>query len=212
MNSLKPLFSIVMPSFLGPYKTAAKDREKKILRAVDSVLNQSIREWELLIVADGCEKTFEIVSSQYINDDRINCFLIEKQPLWSGGPRNVGIKNATADYIVYLDIDDYYGQNHLKIIHQGIQDAGNPDWVWFNDYVGEKSGRFHEVERNILKKYDHGTCNICHSKSMDIYWPEQGNYLHDFDFIGRLKSVSDNYIRIATPEYYVCHIPNKLDI
>ena len=54
-------FSIIMPSYLGEYKRAAKDRDTKIVRAIESVLKQSHEDWELIIISDGCEKTVEIV-------------------------------------------------------------------------------------------------------------------------------------------------------
>lgn len=57
----EPMFSIVMPSYLGDYNSSAgpsaTNRVEKFIRAVDSVLAQTFGSWELLIVADGCEKT-----------------------------------------------------------------------------------------------------------------------------------------------------------
>jgi glycosyltransferase involved in cell wall biosynthesis len=54
-------FSIIVASNLGNYASnLAKDRDKKIVRMIESVMVQTFQDFELIIVADGCEKTIEI--------------------------------------------------------------------------------------------------------------------------------------------------------
>lgn len=208
-----PLFTIVMPSFLGHYPTAAKNRDQKIHRAVSSVITQSFKDWELLIISDGCDTTFSMIEARYSDQEKINCIQIPKQPLFSGTPRNVGISKAKGRYIVYLDIDDYFGKDHLSIIEKGLRSNNYPDWVWFDDYEGRKGTppQFVKMERNIHKRGSHGTCNLCHKKDV-TYWNEKGTYLHDFEFALNLKRSSQDVIKIDCPQYYICHIPNRIDI
>jgi glycosyltransferase involved in cell wall biosynthesis len=193
---------------MGNYKGAAKDRERKLLRAVDSVLNQTFHNWELLIVADGCQRTKELVFDNY-RDRRIKLLLIEKQPLWSGIPRNVGKFKATGENICYLDTDDYFGANHLKIIDDNLP----PElaWVWFNDFRwNAASKQWRENFCHIDKAGKHGTANICFRRSLNVGWEVKGNYLHDYYFVRELRQVMP-YEKIPTPEYYVCHIPNGIN-
>ena len=75
-------FTVVIPSYLGDYRTAAADRDKKIVRAVNSVLSQTFQDFEIIVIADGCEKTVEIMSG--FKDKRIRTFLMPKQPVWTG--------------------------------------------------------------------------------------------------------------------------------
>ena len=98
------MISVVMPSYLGAYKRAAKNRDDKIVRAIKSVQVQTYKDWELLVIADGCEKTVEIVSA--IKDKKVKLHSISKQALWSGAVRNKGLSEAIGDYACYLDIDD----------------------------------------------------------------------------------------------------------
>ena len=112
-------FTVVMPSYMGPYRTAAKNRESKILRAVNSVIAQTYEDWELIVVADGCEKTMQILKD--VTDLRVRKYLIEKDKIWGGSPRNTGIELAKGEFIVYLDIDDIIGPDHLKNICSGIE-------------------------------------------------------------------------------------------
>lgn len=209
---MKPLFTIVMASYLGSYPTAASNRDKKIIRAIDSVVYQTFKDWELLVIADGCEKTYSVIENNYLEDERINCILIEKQDLWSGGPRNSGIMNAGGEYILYLDIDDFFGKKHLEIIASELSKFGNPEWDWFNDLEGKKDGSFSEKERDIFKKHQHGTCNVVHKTRLGALWPHNGDYAHDFVFCNQLKMLSEIFCKLKTPQYHVCHIPKKLDI
>lgn len=206
-----PLCSIIMPSFLGPYPSAAEDRNTKILRAINSVINQSFTNWELIIIADGCPETFDIVSNNYSTNEKIKCSLIAKQPLWSGSPRNFGIDKAKGEYIIYLDIDDYFGVFHLSRIKEGLEEKNFPQWVWFNDFEWSKHGSFYEMDRDIHKKFHHGTSNVCHRRSLEVFWDDKGTYEHDHVFIKKLKAFTNVY-KIATPQYYICHVPNKFDI
>lgn len=201
-----PKFSIIMQSFLGDYKGAASNREEKLKRAILSVLAQSFSDWELIVVADGCDKSFDIVANY--SDSRIDCFLLAKQTMWSGACRNFGISKATGEYIVYLDADDYFGVDHLKKISTGM---GENDWVWFDDHVKTKSST---IERTALinQKYQHGTANVCHKRSINANWSITGYGQDDWGLTQSLMRASKNYTKIGTPEYIVCHIPNKIDL
>ncbi len=196
-------FSVVIPSFLGSYPGAASLRDEKILRAIDSVIQQSFTDWEAIIIADGCDKTMEIVS-QY-KDSRIKSEKIDKAPLWSGEPRNRGIELSEKEYIVYLDIDDWLGPDHLKIIHGQLKDY---DWVYFNDIVFRDDWTTRHCDISSIGKC--GTSNICH-KDIGARWRHTG-YAHDYYFIGDLRTVSHNYSRIEMPQYYVMHMPNFYDL
>jgi glycosyltransferase involved in cell wall biosynthesis len=198
-----PQFSVIMPSRLADYAGAAQNREQKLLRAIGSVIMQTFKDWELNIVADSCEKTIELVQ-KFVKDERVNLWSIEHTKLWSGRPRNTGIVNATGEWIVYLDIDDVYGENHLKIISEGL---GKYDWVYFDDfrYIPKLENWFkNPCDINRLGK--HGTSNVCHKRSLNVLWEEQGKYSHDHIFVQKLLRFK-NSAKINTPEYYVCHVP-----
>jgi len=200
-----PQFSIIMPSRLAGYPGVAQNREQKLLRAVNSVIGQTFKDWELLIIADGCLETMKIIT-KFIEDDRVSVMMIDHVKLWSGRPRNTGILNANGDWIVYLDIDDVYGENHLKIISEGINGY---DWVWFDDihYIPRLDNWFkNPCDINRIGK--HGTSNVVHKRSLSVLWEEQGKYSHDHIFVQKLLKFKNN-TKIKTPEYYVCHIPGS---
>ena len=203
-----PLLSVIMPAYLGSYKGAAANRESKLIRAVKSVLNQTFTDFELVIVADGCPKTIEIIKKNF-TDSRISLYSIKKRPLWSGRVRNTGIEKAKGDWICYLDIDDMFGTNHLQILSENLKG----DWIWFNDltYTLETKS-FLEVHEDINTRGKCGTSTIAHKRSMKSRWLENGNYHHDWYFIQSLKNSSKDYHRGQTAEYLICHLPNLLDV
>lgn len=190
-------FSIVIPSLLLPYVGAAHDRERKILRAIASAQHQTFTDFEIIVVADGCQKTMELVKDA----DNVRSFLIPRGKHFGGGPRNKGIEEAKGEYIIYLDIDDIYGLDHLAKIAEHLNSY---DWVWFND-LRYKEG-WYENMCDIKQAGRCGTSNIVHLRSLNVRWDVKG-YAHDYWFIQHLLKFK-NYAKIPTPEYYVAHVPN----
>ncbi|MBF0413346.1 MAG: glycosyltransferase family 2 protein [Desulfamplus sp.] len=108
-------FSIVIPLY---------NKEKEIKRAIDSVLNQTLQEFELIIVDDGSIDKSASIVRQY-NDGRIK--FIQQKNAGVSAARNTGIANCRNDYIAFLDADDEWKNNHLAIINNLIHhypDAG----------------------------------------------------------------------------------------
>ena len=204
-----------MPSFLGEYARSAKDKPRKFERAVASVLSQSFRDFELIIVSDGCEKTFELLDAMVKNPayteafDKIQAYIIPKQPLWSGKPRNIGILKAQGEFIVYLDTDDRYRENYLLELAESIASGSRHDWYWVNDLRWNKyKGYFAENHCSIEAKGKCGTSNIIHRRSLTVFWADNGKYDHDWVMITKLKQASANHKKLPVLGYEVCHLPN----
>jgi glycosyltransferase involved in cell wall biosynthesis len=203
------MFSIIMPSFLGHYPNAARNREQKFIRALESVLEQSCQDWELIVVSDGCKKTTELITP-YVYEylPKIRLIEIEKQKTFSGAVRNAGIYKASGDVICYLDTDDILGTDHLSIISDNI---GNDDWVLFNDWIWNTKTKQWYENHVTIEAGRCGTSNIAHRTWMGAYW-SSNNYLHDWIMIRTLQAMSAKYTHICTGEYYVAHVPNNYDV
>lgn len=101
-NVSEPLVSVIIPT---------RDRAALLQRAVDSVLAQSIRDLELIVVDDGSrDGTAELVRA--IQDDRLHLERIST-PSGGGAARNIGISVATGKYIALLDSDDQWHPEKL---------------------------------------------------------------------------------------------------
>jgi glycosyltransferase involved in cell wall biosynthesis len=102
------MFSVVIPLY---------NKEKYILRAVESVLSQSFADFELIIVDDGSvDSSLEIVKS--ISDSRIR--IIQQSNQGVSSARNKGMSEAKYDWIAFLDGDDAWASNHLNELKKVI--------------------------------------------------------------------------------------------
>lgn len=200
-------FSIIMPCFLGEYKNAAANREEKLIRAVNSILNQTFQNFEIIIVSDGCEKTIELYQGLYIDNPKVKGYKIPKQDYMSGAVRQAGLQVATGEYIIYCDSDDIYLPNHLQFVNDNIEKL---DWCLFDDnyYVSENEVSRKKVTLNLGIS---GTSSICHKRLLDVKWSNCNGYGHDWTFIQLLKSKSENYKHIGHGGYVICHVPGKFD-
>lgn len=103
-------FSIVIPLY---------NKENFIQDTLKSVLNQTFQDFEIIVVDDGStDKSAEKVRE--LDNPKINYFRTENQG--ASKARNVGIQKANADYICFLDADDYWYPNHLDVLYNLILD------------------------------------------------------------------------------------------
>ncbi len=197
-------FSIIMPSRLEPYPGCAALLPQKLKRAVRSVLDQTFTDFELIIIADGCSKTKKIVTKEF-TDKRLVLLECRHKALFDNLPRNTGIDAAKGEFIIYCDIDDFWGADHLKIVSEGLNGF---DWVFYNDIIFNE--KWIERACNIKSMGGSGTSNVCHKRSMGLRWGRPG-YAHDYHFNQQLLRFS-NSAKITTPEYFCCHIPGNYDL
>lgn len=101
-----PFFSIIIPLY---------NKEKFIENTVQSALEQSFEDFELIVVNDGStDKSLELVNK--LNDKRIKTYSISNAGVSKA--RNFGIQKATSNLIVFLDADDLWKKNHLEELFQ----------------------------------------------------------------------------------------------
>jgi len=203
-----PRFSIILPCTCEMYPGAAKDRENKLIRAINSVLAQTFEDWELIIISDGCGKTIEIYKENYSKYfPKIKCFDIPKQGIFSGFVRQTGIDNAKGKYIIYLDSDDKYGTGHLNIINSNIN---GQDWVYY-DVKALRNGAMIPYGANLNIGNVITAC-FCHKRKLDITWTGCNGYSHEFKVLEQLKEKCKNYKKLAVSTgYYICHIDKEFD-
>ena len=115
MNGEKtPIISIIVPSF---------NEEKNIARCLDSILNQTYKNFEVICVDDkSTDSTFEIIKSYAEKDSRIKPFKNPSKGVSSA--RNFGLENASGDYIGFVDSDDFIQPQMYEFLFRAINENG----------------------------------------------------------------------------------------
>lgn len=101
------------------------NREELIGRAIESVLDQTHSDFELIVVYDAStDGTVDVINTY--DDDRVNCSAFDNNQ-GANAARNAGIQRASGEYITFLDSDDEYKPTFIEKVIQGIAEA--PDYV-----------------------------------------------------------------------------------
>ena len=98
-------FSIIMPTY---------NQAHFIRRAILSVLEQTYKCWELIIIDDGCTDSTERYIQDFLGNSQIR-YLRNEVNQGIGYSINRGLEVAKYDLIAYLPSDDYYYKDHLLI-------------------------------------------------------------------------------------------------
>jgi uncharacterized protein (TIRG00374 family) len=109
---ITPKVSVVIPTH---------NRPGLLGRAISSVLAQTFQNFEVIVVDDGTEKRAE-EAVRVSHDDRIRYIKNEKS-LGGGGARNVGIRAAKGEYVAFLDDDDEWAPEKLKVQMRAFEKA-----------------------------------------------------------------------------------------
>ena len=110
-NVLAPKVSVVIPVY---------NVEKYLAECLDSVLNQTLKDIEIICVNDGStDNSLEILEDYAKSDDRVKVF--SKENGGQGSARNLGMKNCAGEFIYFLDSDDYMSSDMLEeLYHNAI--------------------------------------------------------------------------------------------
>ena len=136
MKSYKKIFfSIILPSF---------NRSDVISQTIQSVIYQTYENWELIIVDDGStDNTKKIVDEIKNTESRIK--YIYQQNEERSSARNNGINNAKGDFICFIDSDDLYDENHLKIINETIRKSNDENAIYITGQSVLENGKIKKL-------------------------------------------------------------------
>lgn len=92
--------------------------ERCIEKTINSIINQSSKKFELLLIDDGSkDKSIEIAENLLINSD-VNYRIIKQENGGVSVARNKGISEAKGEYVCFLDSDDYIHKDYIKLMYE----------------------------------------------------------------------------------------------
>jgi hypothetical protein len=173
------LISIIMPTH---------NRNNTICRAINSVLVQTYKKFELIIIDDGSlDGTEKTIKETFKSDNRIKYFKFEKN-IGVSAARNYGLYKSNGNYIFFLDSDNewrsdfldimlnYMVINNLDAVYSAI--AFTNDFKYYNQSLGK------EFDFNDLLRQNFIDLNcFAYKKRNNIYFDTSIQRLVDWDFI-----------------------------
>lgn len=125
----QPFFTIIIPTY---------NRRQFLKIAIDSVFNQTFKDWQLILVDDGSKDNTKELVDKYKNPSLQYYYQPNQGP---AAARNLGLSKATGDYICFLDSDDRFRKNKLEIAHQQIEK--NPKYkIFHTEEIWYRNGQF----------------------------------------------------------------------
>lgn len=104
------LISIVVPVY---------NVEEYLKQCLDSILEQTYSNWELILVNDGSTDSSGLICQEYAEKDaRIRYF--EKENGGLSDARNYGIEQAQGEYLTFVDSDDFLDASHLSVLYNAL--------------------------------------------------------------------------------------------
>ena len=144
-----PLISIIIPTYGGP---------NLLSRALDSILNQTLKEWEVLVVDDNGkglpnQLLTENAIKPYLLDERIH-YLVHEVNKNGSAARNTGFRQSLGKYIALFDDDDEYLpiflQSQMLCLEKQNPDCGMVYCSYEQYFEGEKQRTVHALKKGWL--------------------------------------------------------------
>jgi len=141
---MKPFFSIIIPTY---------NRAFILPETIKSIENQTFTDWEVLIIDDGSkDNTKEIIEEISKRQNKIRYYYQVNSE--RSVARNYGASLASAKYLLFLDSDDFFKEDHLQNIYKEIISREMPVALFFTDilYFSEKGIEKPEIPRMEVDK------------------------------------------------------------
>ena len=209
------------------------NKEQKISKCLDSLINQTLREIEIVVVDDGSkDNSAEIVKKYCEKDSRVR--YVKQDNQGPGAARNVGIINSKGRYIGFVDCDDYVEHEMYEIMYNAAEQNNcevavcQEENVYVDDEghvtkLGETHFPYNEITvvtgKMVLEWFLNfnylslnSACFKIVRKSVfvekDIYFPDNYRYAEDLTICGGILSVAKSVAVIPKSLYIYEHESN----
>ena len=139
----KPKVSVIIPVY---------NMEKYLRQALDSVINQTLKDIEIICVDDCSTDNSLKILEEYASKDERFVILKQEQNQGQGVARNRALDIAKGEYIMFLDPDDWYELNACELCYNQISKNKN-DFVIFPHYVYQEETKEIKLIKNRIKPF-----------------------------------------------------------
>lgn len=179
-------FSIIIPIY---------NTEKYVRAALLSVLHQTYTDYELICVDDGSTDNSAQILSAVADKKELKIIKHEcNKGLFCA--RKTGVQNATGDYILFLDSDDWLEQDTLKILAKELSNS-SPDYIEFSYYMVSANGQ-KKIWRFSKEDRTKEITDILSSKANFTIW----NKCYNADTIKPIYNMLPDFYAVFAEDYY----------
>lgn len=212
--TMKPIISVISPVY---------NVEKYIKNLIISLNNQTFKNFELILVDDGSKDDSIKEAKKELEKTDIFYKIISKENGGQSTARNVGIKEASGEWLVLLDSDDTIQTNYLKNLYESVKDIKKCDIAFCDMHRVTDNNCFEELEQEfktevnlgrkffvdfIMHNVEIGPCllliNTSFLKNNNIYFNENSRYSEEFIFICSLLHNAENVVHLKQKLYNYC--------
>jgi len=116
------------------------NRAERLVKAIESVLNQTYQDFEIVVVDDGStDNTTEVVNN--FKSDKIRYFKSPKNFGTDTQPKNIGVRESKGEYIAFLDDDNDYRPDHLNVLVKELDKNPEMAGVYGDRFVVDDLGQ-----------------------------------------------------------------------
>ena len=115
-----PKFSVIIPIY---------NAAETLAETLQSVKQQSFADWEIVAVNDGSNDDSATIFADEMADAE-NAIIIAQENCGLGAARNTAAKNATGDWLIFLDADDFWSANKLALLANAISENPSAECVY----------------------------------------------------------------------------------
>ena len=140
-------------------------------QCIQSILAQTFKDYELLIIDDGSEDHSKDIITKYEAERKVQAIFQRRKGLPVSN--NIALKLARGNYIMRLDADDYLDENALSIMIGTIERYPQADMVFSDYYLVDSEGNVTDVVRRhnfdnvrLLDQPAHGACTVIRKSSL----------------------------------------------
>ena len=198
-------------------------RPKQLRRAIESVMAQTFTDFELIVIGDKCPD-MEQVLLDYTNEFPNHCSRIKWWNLYKNyndlatTPRNYALKRlVNGQYIAYLDDDNWWTPEHLKLLYQSItKHTPNTNQFSFSSFTYDGvPSEYATIICTQPRKFRIDTSTIMHDRRLLEkygYWKSGKElYAHDWELVSRWVEAKEPYNHTGVSTVFYTHDPNRVD-
>lgn len=198
-------FKVIIPNY---------NSEKFIKKCLDSILNQTFKDFEVVIVDDMSTDNSVNLIKEY-NDKRIH-LVINTSKRYNGGSRNVGIDYPIdSKYTLFIDNDDWFENNEcFERIYTKIVNCNYPDCISLGYYYYENTMQYVRLIRNtpadLVKDLNVACWTKCIRSELIVHFPENTlmedvvQHIEQCDILNRCESIDKPIVVWNRQNYDSC--------